>query len=301
MKKIYVLIVAFLMSSILSAAGDLHLFEVENKNGAITPQKIEEAFVKDGFGIAVNSDMIKPFMIQFKETKFKVFTLMTIYHEQTSFELVKKYPVAGTFTPLGVGIYQDKKENTLHVSILTSQTLSKIMGIEDELIKKLESQVLATLKKVLPNAKYKLSADALDESRELITKYELEIDGDDAATAKENVLLGLDNGLSLYGFIVAGKLDLNKHMKDSPYDFYDGYSICKLPVIYTVALSKPEAAAFAPCTLAIYKKKDENKIVLEYPSVYNWISSALIKDKDGVDVLLKAQEQFESILAEIVE
>jgi len=301
MKKIYVLIVAFLMSSILSAAGDLHLFEVENKNGAITPQKIEEAFVKDGFGIAVNSDMIKPFMIQFKETKFKIFTLMTIYHEQTSFELVKKYPVAGIFTPLGVGIYQDKKENTLHVSILTSQTLSKIMGIEDELIKKLESQVLATLKKVLPNAKYKLSADALDESRELITKYELEIDGDDAATAKENVLLGLDNGLSLYGFIVAGKLDLNKHMKDSPYDFYDGYSICKLPVIYTVALSKPEAAAFAPCTLAIYKKKDENKIVLEYPSVYNWISSALIKDKDGVDVLLKAQEQFESILAEIVE
>lgn len=301
MKKIYVFIVAILMASIVSASGDLHLFEVENKNGAITPQKIEEAFVKDGFGIAVNSDMIKPFMIQFKETKFKVFTLMTIYHEQTSFELVKKYPVAGIFTPLGVGIYQDKKENTLHVSVLTSDSLTKIMGVEDELIKKLEAQVLATLKKALPNAKYKLSSDALDESRELITKYELEIDGDDAATAKENVLLGLDNGLSLYGFIVAGKLDLNKHMKDSPYDFYDGYSICKLPVIYTVALTKPEAAAYAPCTLAIYKKKDENKVVLEYPSVYNWISSALIKDKDGVDVLIKAQEQFEAILAEIVE
>lgn len=301
MSKIYVFIVAILISSILNASGDLHLFEVENRDGAITPQKIEEAFVKDGFGIAVNSDMIKPFTIQFKETKFKIFTLMTIYHEQTSFDLVKKYPVAGIFTPLGVGIYQDKKENTLHVSILTSQTLSKIMGIEDELIKKLESQVLATLKKVLPNAKYKLSEEPLDENRELITKYELEIDGDDFKTAKENVLLGLDNGLSLYGFIVAGKLDLNKHIKDSPYDFYDGYSICKLPVIYTVALSKPEAAAYAPCTLAIYKKKDENKIVLEYPSVYNWISSALIKDKDGVDVLLKAQEQFKAILAEIVE
>ena len=301
MSKIYVFIVAILISSILNASGDLHLFEVENRDGAITPQKIEEAFVKDGFGIAVNSDMIKPFTIQFKETKFKVFTLMTIYHEQTSFDLVKKYPVAGIFTPLGVGIYQDKKENTLHVSVLTAASLSKIMGIEDELIKKLESQVLATLKKVLPNAKYKLSEEPLDENRELITKYELEIDGDDVKTANENVLLGLDNGLSLYGFIVAGKLDLNKHMKDSPYDFYDGYSICKLPVIYTVALSKPEAAAFAPCTLAIYKKKDENKIVLEYPSVYNWISSALIKDKDGVDVLLKAQEQFKAILAEIVE
>lgn len=301
MKKIYVFIVAILMSSILSAAGDLHLFEVENKNGAITPQKIEEAFVKDGFGIAVNSDMINPFMIQFKETKFQIFTLMTIYHEEISFELLKKYPVAGIFTPLGVGIYQDKTEDTLHVSIVTAEANSKIMGIEDELIKKLESAVMATLKKVLPNAKHKLSEVALAEDRNLITKYELEIDADETKTERENVLLGLNNGLSMYGFIVAGKVDLNSHMEDSPYDFYESYSICKLPVIYTVALTKPEASAFAPCSLAIYKEKSEDKIVLEYPSVYNWISSALIKDKDGIDVLLKAQEQFEEILEEIVE
>lgn len=300
MKKIYVFIMSVLMVTVLSASGDLHLFEVENKDGAITPQKIEQGFVQNGFGIAVNSDMLKPFTIQFKETKFKIFTLMTIYHEKISFDLVKKYPDAGIFTPLGIGIYQDKKEDTLHVSVLTSDSLKKIMGFDDELIKKLEGEVLSTLKKILPNAKHKLSPNALQEERELITKYELETD-DDAATAKENLFLTLDNGLSLYGFVVAGKLDLNEHMDNSPYDFYEGYSICKLPVIYTVALTNPEAAAFAPCTLAIYKKKDEDKIVLEFPSVYNWISSALIKDSDGVDVLLKAQEQFESILAEVVE
>jgi len=300
MKKIYVFIMSVLMVTVLSASGDLHLFEVENKDGAITPQKIEQGFVQNGFGIAVNSDMLKPFTIQFKETKFKIFTLMTIYHEKISFDLVKKYPDAGIFTPLGVGIYQDKKENTLHVSVLTSDSLKKIMGFDDELIKKLEGEVLSALKKILPNAKHKLSPNALQEERELITKYELETD-DDVATAKENLFLTLDNGLSLYGFVVAGKLDLNEHMDDSPYDFYEGYSICKLPVIYTVALTNPEAAAFAPCTLAIYKKKDEDKIILEFPSVYNWISSAIIKDSDGVDVLLKAQEQFESILAEVVE
>lgn len=300
MKKIYVFIMSVLMVTVLSASGDLHLFEVENKDGAITPQKIEQGFVQNGFGIAVNSDMLKPFTIQFKETKFKIFTLMTIYHEKISFDLVKKYPDAGIFTPLGVGIYQDKKENTLHVSVLTSDSLKKIMGFDDELIKKLEGEVLSALKKILPNAKHKLSPNALQEERELITKYELETD-DDVATAKENLFLTLDNGLSLYGFVVAGKQDLNEHMDDSPYDFYEGYSICKLPVIYTVALTNPEAAAFAPCTLAIYKKKDEDKIILEFPSVYNWISSAIIKDSDGVDVLLKAQEQFESILAEVVE
>lgn len=300
MKKIYVFTMSVLMVTALSASGDLHLFEVENKDGAITPQKIEQAFVQNGFGIAVNSDMIKPFTAQFKETKFKIFTLMTIYHEKISFDLVKKYPDAGIFTPLGVGIYQDKKDDTLHVSVLTSDSLKKIMGFDDELIKNLEREVLATLKKILPNAKHKLSPNALQEERELITKYELETD-EDVATAKENLFLTLDNGLSLYGFVVAGKLDLNEHMDNSPYDFYEGYSICKLPVIYTVALTNPDAAAFAPCTLAIYKKKGEDKIVLEFPSVYNWISSALVNDSEGVDVLLKAQEQFESILAEVVE
>lgn len=300
MKKIYVFIMSVLMVTVLSASSDLHLFEVANKDGAITPQTIEQGLVENGFGIAVNSDMIQPFMIQFKETKFKIFTLMTIYHEQISFDLVKKYPDAGIFTPLGVGIYQDKKEDTLHVSVLTSDSLKKIMGFDDALIKKLEGEVLSTLKKILPNAKHKLSSSALQEERELITKYELETD-EDVTTAKENLFLSLDNGLSLYGFVVAGKLDLNEHMDDSPYDFYEGYSICKLPVIYTVALTNPDAAAFAPCTLAIYKKKDEDKIVLEFPSVYNWISSALISDNEGVDVLLKAQEQFEAILEETVE
>lgn len=301
MKKIYVLIMSVLMVTALSASSDLHLFEVENKDGAITPKKIEQGFVENGFGIAVNSDMIKPFTIQFKETKFKIFTLMTIYHEKISFDLVKKYPDAGIFTPLGVGIYQDKKENTLHVSVLTSDSLKKIMGFDDELIKKLEKEVLLMLKKILPNAKHKLSPNALQEEKELITKYELELDGGSFKDAKEGIMMSLNNGLDLYGFVVAGKLDLNEHMDDSPYDFYEGYSICKLPVIYTVALTNPEAAAFAPCTLAIYSKKGEDKIVLEFPSVYNWISSALIKDSDGADVLLKAQEQFETILEESVE
>lgn len=299
MKKMLLIISIFI--SILSANGDLHLFEIDNTKGNISPQSIESEFVKNGFGISVNSDMINPFMIQFKETKFKVFTLMTVFDEKISFELVKKYPDAGIFTPLGVGIYQNKEDNTLHVSVLTADAYKKILNIDDPLIHELNEKVLQTLKKALPNATHKVSKKALKENNALITKYELPIDGRDIQGAKESLFLTLNNGLSMYGFVVPGKLDLNKHISNTPYDFYEGYSICKLPVIYTVALTNPEASAFAPCTLAIYKKKDENKIVMEFPSVYNWISSAIVNDKTGIDVLLKAQEQFEAILAEILE
>lgn len=101
-------------------------------------------------------------------------------------------------------------------------------------------------------------------------------------------------------------LDLNKELTkegtvESPYDFYDTYSVCKLKVIYTVAKSRPEASAFAPCTTMVYKKKDEDKIVVGFPAVYNWLSSAKIKDKEAEAVIMKAQTDFESILIGITE
>ncbi|MCK9473241.1 DUF302 domain-containing protein [Sulfurimonas sp.] len=301
MKKIVIFIVALVTASVVWAQGDLHIFDVDNKNGLITTEHIEEAFVKNGFGIGVNSNMIKPFMIQFKETEYKVFTLLTVYHEKLSFELLKKYPEAGVFLPMGVGIYQNKKEDTLHVSVLTSEAQEKILGFSDAMIKEIEKEVLNVLNKALTGEKHRLSEDSLQESRDLVTKYELELEGEDVKVARENVILGLENGLSLYGFIVPSKLDVSGHLDGSVYDFYQTYSICKLPVIYTVSLTRPEAAAFAPCSLAIYKKKDEDKIVLAFPAVYNWLSSARVEDKDAKEVLLKAQEQFEAILTEIVE
>lgn len=301
MKKIVILIVALFSVSVLSAKGDLHLFDVDNKDGSITTEQIEKAFVDAGFGIGVNSNMNKPFMIQFKKTSFKVFTLLTVYHKKISMELVTKYPDFGVFMPMGVGIYQSKGEDTLHVSVLTADAQAKILGFDDELIKSLEKEVLAVLNKALPNSTNKLSEDSLKEENSLVTKYEFIMDGGDLAEARENLTMSLNNGFQLNGFVVPSRLDVNKSLKDSPYDFYETISICKLPVIYTVSLTRPEAAAFAPCSLMVYKKKDEDKIVLGFPAVHNWMSSAHVDNKEATDVLLKAQKQFESILTEATE
>jgi len=51
----------------------------------------------------------------------------------------------------------------------------------------------------------------------------------------------------------------------------------------------------------MYKKKGEDKIVIGFPNVHNWMSSAKVQDKDATAILLKAQKQFEAILAEVVE
>ena len=132
MRKIVSLIVVFFSISTLYAKGDLHLFDVNNKSGKISSITIEKTLKENGFDIGLRSEMNKPFKIQFKQTDFKAFTLLTVYHTKLSRELVLKYPEAGALTPMGVGIYQKLNDDTLHVSILTSQTQAKILGIKNE-------------------------------------------------------------------------------------------------------------------------------------------------------------------------
>ena len=306
MKKIVVIFIALFSATVMFGAGDLHLFEVDNKSGVITPDTIAEAFEKNGFVISVNSEMNTPFKKQFEKTTFKVFTLLSVYHKKLSQDLVKKHADAGVFTPLGVGVYQGINEDIIHVSALTFQAQEKILGFEDKLLKSIEKEVLKSIKNALPNAKYKLSEDSLKENRELISKFEFDLDGEDWEEMKEELELSLENGFKPFGFVMPNYMDFNEELTkdgtvDSPFDSYVTYSICKLPVIYTVALTRPEAAAFAPCTLMVYKKKNEDKFVLGFPAVYNWMSSAIVEDKEANKVLLKAQKDFESILRDVTE
>ena len=304
LRKILTLAVAFICAVSLQAKGDLHLFEVDNKAGKITPTVIEEAFTSSGYSLGVNSEMNGPFMKQFQKSTFKVFTLLTVYHTKLSKDLVKAHPQAGVFVPMGVGIYQAKNEDTLHVSILTAEAQAKILGSDDKILKSIEDQTLKVMKKLMPDAKHTLSEDSLKESRSLVTKYELDLDGEDWEGAKEETEMNLESGFEPLGFVMPGFIDYNEELTEegeSPFDFYDTYSICKLKVIYTVALTRPEASAFAPCTVMVYKKKDEDKIVMGFPAVYNWMSSAKVEDKEAHAVLIKAQKDFESILKDITE
>ena len=306
MKKVLGLIVALVCAVSLQAKGDLHLFEIPNKDGAITPLEVEKALTDNGFTLGVNSEMNYPFTKQFEQTDYKVFTLLTVFHSEYAPKLVNKYPQAGALTPMGVGIYQSLKDDSIHLSLLTADAQSKILGVKDELLTKIEADALSAIKKSFPNAKHSLSEDSLKEQRDLITQYALNLSADaDADEAKDEFEMMLESGFDPHGFVMPAYLDLNEVIEESEgesaYDFYVTYSICKLEVIYTVSKERPEAAAFAPCTTMVYKKKDENKIVVGFPAVYNWMSSAHVVSQDAKDVLLKAQEDFESILESVTE
>ena len=303
MKKIIILVAAFLCTVALHAKGDLNIFSVDNSKGKITSDTIAKALNANGFTVDLVSKMNTPFKKQFKQTDFKIFTLMTVHDNKYSKELILKYPKSGALTPMGVGIYQKMGDNTLHVSVLTADAQKKILGINTKILDHIQTDMTKALNIALPNAKQTTSEDSLKDAHNLVTTYELDLDGEDWEDAKDEFEMNLEESFKPYGFVTASTLDLSflDDRMDNVYDFYDTYSICKLKVIYTVAKSRPEAAAFAPCTTMVYKKKGEDKIVVGFPSVYNWLSSARVKDKAAKKELLKAQHDFEAILKDVTE
>ncbi len=303
MRLMLLLAVSFALSY---AKGDLYLFEIDNAKGAYTPEVLEKAFADNGYYISMNSEMNGPFKKQFGQTDFTIFTLLTVFHKELSEKLISTHPKAGIFVPMGVGIYQRNNEKTLHVSVLSAEAWAKILGFDDPLIHEIEAKNLAVLKAALPGAVLSRSKEAMKPEGALVTTFTLEVDPEDWSDTKDEVAMMIEEGFKPKGFVMSNYTEYNYMLSkeetiETPFDFYDTYSICKLKVIYNVAKTRPEAAAFAPCTFMFYKEKGAETFVMGFPGVYNWMSSANVTDETGRAELMKAQKDFESILKSATE
>ncbi|WP_345986256.1 DUF302 domain-containing protein [Sulfurimonas sp. HSL-1656] len=307
MKKMLFFLITAVVA--LHAQGDLRIYSVDNDPKSDLPQVIERSLAANGFTIAANTEMNKPFNIQFQQSDFEVFYLLTAYHTDLSRKLVVKYPDAGIFVPMGFGIYQHKGEKQLHVSVLTAEAMAKIIGLKsvDPIVKGIETAAMKALEKAMPKATVAIeNENPLPATGPLVSTYSLEVEEDEYEDAKEELAMGIQGGLSPKGFVLSNTLDFEMVVGedesiDNPFDFYDSYSICKLKVIYNVAKTRPQASAFAPCTMMMYKKKGEDKIVIGFPGVYNWMSSARVQDAAATAELMKAQDDFETLLSDLTE
>jgi uncharacterized protein (DUF302 family) len=289
------------------ASSDIEIITSQNSDGNITPKLIEEAFKKAGFTVSANRDMNGPFVKQFKSSGFDTYNLFTFYKLDAVLELVKKYPNVGLFAPMSMSIYTKKGEKSISVSSLTATAMAKIMKApaDDKTLLALRSLVKETLQKAMPQGTFTTPSYTQQEPRgELVTTFTMEMDPEEWEDELDELKMGLEGELAPNGFVIAGFNNLGDEFEESKYeafDFYEVYSICKLPVIYTIAKSRPEAGAFAPCSLYLSKKKEEKMMHIAFPSVYNWMSSMAIENKEDIEVLETAQAGMKKILSGLTE
>ena len=305
MRKFYVMIIgAFLMlgTSVLSASEqNLQIFSVDNANGAINAKTIEKAFGESGVIVDVNNDMNSIFSKRYGSVHHKKYNLAIFTNDKLVKKLMNKYPSIGMITPLTMSIYVDAKNNinVTTLSLAGMARITKIPATNADLIA-YSKLVDAALHKALPNGKYLSVNHAQNTNTDLVTEFTTEFeleDGDTYADAKNSFKEEFESEISPVGFLVP-KSYTYEH---DAYDFFDTYSIIRFNAIYPVSKNHPDAGAYAPFSVVIYKKKDDDTVHIAYPSISNWIDDLGIKEEATIKAVRETQDMMKNILEELTE
>jgi uncharacterized protein (DUF302 family) len=291
------------MGQCVASTGNNQIFSVDNTDGKITAKTIEEAFNASSVMVDVNNDMNSIFSKRYKNTHHKSYNLAIFTHKESVEKLMKKYPSIGLITPLSMSIYSDDAKKTINISTLSLHGMARITKIsaDNPDLKAYAKLVDTALHTALPNGKYLAKgASATVIKKDLIqgfsTEFDLE-DGESYVDAKDAFKEEFESEIGSLGFLVPKSYSFTS----DEYDFYDTYSIIRFNVIFPVSKAHPDAGSYAPFSLAIYKKKDEDTVHIEFPSINNWVQDLGISDTKSLEEIKKTQSMLVDILGELTE
>ncbi len=290
---------------------NIQIFSVDNSSGAITDKTINKDFEASGLVVDVNNNMNSLFEKRYNKIHHKMYHLAIFRNDALILKLIKKYPKIGLLSPLSMSIYSNDAKNTINISTLSLTGMARVTQIPatDPDLMEYARLIDVALHKALPNGSYQpLSYTVTSSDKPLTTEFttEFELEGDATyADAKQDFENEFEGELAPLGFVIPKfynlQEDLLKKNGQDDYDFYDTYSICKFNVIFPVSKDHPEAGAFAPCSLFIYKKKDEDTVHIGYPSVENWIDNLDITDEESINALRSSEGMIKKILEGMTE
>ena len=282
---------------------NIQIFSLDNSNGKINAKSIEKAFNESGVTVDVNNDMNSIFSKRYGNIHHKNYNLAIFHDEKSILNLMKKYPSIGLITPLSMSIYSDDTKNTINISTSSLNGMSRITKIpvtNTDLIAYAKS-VDTALHKALPNGAYiAVNHDIKPKDKSLTTDFSFELELEDGTTyseLKEDFKAEFEGELGPVGYLVPKSY---KFQHDD-YDFFDTYSIIRFNAIYPVSKKHPDAGAYAPFSLVMYKKKDNDTVHIQFPSINNWINDLGIKEEETIKAVNKTHNMIKDILLELTE
>lgn len=325
MKKIYKILFVALLSVITTGCNansevkpakaefkpdtpqSVQVFSAKNADGKITPKTIGAAFEATGLKMGGNNNMNKPFELRFKKVHYKTYHLAMFRHTELSKKIVQKAPQFGRLVPLTMSIWSDG--DTMNVSTLTLNGLARAanLPVTDPDLIAYADVIKKALKAAMPNGEYKpLNHKVLEPKATYEINFTAELDPDaDFDEWRDGFEMEFEGEMEPVGFMFPNYTNLNEEIFDKAgiddFDFYITYSICKFDVIFPVSKDTPEAGAYAPCSLYVYKKKGENTVHIGYLGVDNWIKTLDITDQHAIDQLKDAESKINDILSELTE
>lgn len=222
--------------------------------------------------------------------------------------LLLKEPALGGFSPFNLHIYKKQGEDKTYVGHVDPETMLNIVGVKDadvrkqfiasfpELDKMIEKEIGSKTQSVeyksLP-AKPMMTFELTFERGANLQNFIDDFQGKFEAKFEENK------------YIIAGFKDIKASMTDNNiefgrYDAYWVYSLCHFKFSEGIFnQGRPDAGAFAPCSMYMYVEKGSNKLMIGMPKLENWTAVMGINDPKMVDSINTLDKEIIKIMTEL--
>lgn len=320
------LFTTLLVTSILSISahavpqeGDVKFSPSDNKNLAIVysyDENIDEKFFpfvknylsKIGFFVNDPHHNVQAVYEQnFGSTDLDNIAFSSLVNDKDVRPLLNIDPRLGGFTPFNLLTYRTQAEMKTIVSHLTPEAMLDILEITNEEVR---SKFTAMFKPLDAAIADKLGGEVsyvpvAGRAEDTMMNFEIPFEEpDDIDEFLEDFQEKFESTFEFKGYIIAGfynvKESLNTDADVMPdYVSYWAFDLCHIEFSYNVFDGKegvPMAGTFAPCSMYVYVRKGENKIVIGMPTLRAWSGALGMTDPKKLDIIDKLDTEITSII-----
>lgn len=299
--------------------GDVKFTPSDNKNLAVVytyEENNDEAFFKfvkedlREIGFFVNDphhNVQTVYEKEFGETYLDNIAFDSLVNDKDVRPLLNIDPRIGGFNPFNLLTYRKDAGGPTVVAHITPEAALDILEITDEKVRetfiKMFEPLDAAIEQKLGGKKSLLPLQGRAEDTMLNFEIPFE-EPDDIDDFMDEFQEKFESKFQMSGYIIAGFYNVKESFNSKEdvlpdYRTFWAYDLCHIEFSYNVFDGKdgvPMAGIFAPCSMYVYVREDENKIVIGMPSLRAWSGALGITDAKKLDIIDKLDMEITSII-----
>ena len=278
--------------------------DVEKKYDAFVEKKIKSiGFVLSDPHKRVNDGYKK----KYGSTKLNILSFMSVVNKNAISPLLEIDPRLAGFNPFNMLIYRKLGEENTHIGHLVPSAILDMIGITDEKVRTEYPKIIEPLDKMMKEefgtdiSKIKIDKMADKRMMNFEVAFERPEELDDFIDSFQEKF---EEAFENKDYIIAGFFNYKESFDGvdrlPSYDAFWVYSLCHFKFSYTVFDNdggRPDAGLFAPCSMYMFIKKDENKLVVGMPRLGNWAATLGIKDEKRLSLVHQLDKEIPEIMA----
>jgi len=277
--------------------------DVEKKYDAFVEEKIKSiGFVLSDPHKRVNDGYKK----KYGSTQLDILSFMSIVNKRAISPLLEIDPRLAGFNPFNMLIYRKSGEENTHIGHLMPEAIMDMIGITDEKVRAEYPKIIEPLdtmmKQEFGTDISMIKVDHMADKR--MMNFEVPFNRpEDLDDFIDSFQEKFEAAFEDKEYIIAGFFNYKESFDGvdrlPSFDAFWVYSLCHFKFSYTVFDNeggRPDAGLFAPCSMYMFIKKDDNKLVVGMPRLANWAATMAIKDENRLALVRQLDQEIPEIM-----